>query len=281
MVLGKGQLGSTLEDLMSTKKDTCLLLSRPELDVNDLTKLIDVLEEFKPTQIINTVAFTNVDLAESKVDDVLALNVNFPAKLAALASNRNIRLVLFSTDQVFDGDADHPYNELDVAKPTNIYGKSKFAQDQVIDSHYSDVLVYRTSWMYGNGRGNFVSKILALKEGQEIKVVVDQISNPTEVYAFAKSILFEIENEIGLKGIYHLTGTGACTKFEFAQEILRVFERKNNPLIPVQSDHFVDSAKRPAYSSLDNAKIFTCAKELILPDWQESLMNLVGKGIHD
>ncbi|MCD8189630.1 MAG: NAD(P)-dependent oxidoreductase [Clostridiales bacterium] len=165
--------------------------------------------------------------------------------IAAEAEPVNCKVIQFSTDDVFDLNKSFPYTEFDVAMPNNVYGKSKYAGERMIESLSTRYVIVRSSWVYGIGR-DFVNTVLeAADSGDELRVPINQIACPTSASELAKVIKQFIDQDI--YGVYHAVCKGSCSRYEFAQEVLRLTGKTAN-LVPVDSDH----GMRPKYSVLDN-----------------------------
>jgi dTDP-4-dehydrorhamnose reductase len=203
--------------------------------------------------------------------------------LAEAAASVRAALVHISTDYVFDGAKGSPYVEEDPPHPLSVYGQSKLAGEEAVAQVDGAHIILRTSWMYSLRRDNFVSKVLRwAREQTTLRVVSDQVSNPTWARPFAEAIaqmlamsgrdLFAWLQE--RKGIYHLAGDGYASRFEWAQEILRLDphpdEQVVREVLPALTADFPTPAQRPLFSALDCGR-FTRIFGLRLPPWQEAL----------
>ena len=198
--------------------------------------------------------------------------------MVAAACNRNhVRLIAISTDYVFDGNADRPYSEFD--RPTGgatVYGQSKFAGEELVRIHCPDHVIARISWLYGAGGPSFVHTMLKLADGSrpELKVVADQIGNPTSTLAVARG-LRELLRRPGLVGTYHLTCEGEASWYEFACEI---FSQRNvtQKVVPCRTDEFPRPAPRPANSRLEK-RMLRLAGLPPMPDWRDALREFLAR----
>jgi dTDP-4-dehydrorhamnose reductase len=214
---------------------------------------------------------TAVDKCESEVDLAYKLNAFGTANVAAACHRNNIRLIAISTDYVFDGKLDRPYNEFDKPNGGNtVYGKSKFAGEEAIRSHCPDHVICRISWLYGAGGPSFVHTMLKLADGTrpELKVVSDQIGNPTSTLAVARQ-LRNILNKKELAGTFHLTCEGEASWADFAEEIFRQ-QNVNQKVTPCRTDEFPRLAPRPANSRLEKLML-KIAGLPPMPHWKEAL----------
>jgi len=247
-----GQLGQELVRI--TAPDTEIVgLSRNELDVTNLAKCRNAIRSYKPNAVIHCAAYTNVDQAESEPDEAYRINAYGTRNAVMAAEEIGAKFVYISTDYVFDGRADKPYREYDTPNPQSVYGKSKLAGEQLVQSLSSRFFIVRTSWVFGKYGGNFVKTMIRLaSERDSIKVVNDQTGSPTYTLDLAQFLLELVRTEY--YGIFHASNAGACTWYEFAKAIFeerRIYVR----IEPCMTSEFPRSALRPAYSVLDHGAI--------------------------
>ena len=217
--------------------------------------------------IVNCAAYTQVDKAESDQVAAQFTNAVAPAILASLCE----RFIHFSTDYVFNGYGFRPYNEASETNPSSVYGASKLAGESAVMTSNPSSVIIRTSWVYSDIGNNFVKTMLRLgKERKELRVVSDQIGTPTYAYDLAKLV---VENGIdGWKfksGIYHYSNEGVASWYDFAYEIMKI-AKLSCKIIPIKSEEYPTSAKRPHYSVLDKTKIKNDLG-IEIPHWKESL----------
>lgn len=258
-----GQLGFELnKSLAPLGKLTAF--DRSELDISDLAKLQNKIAELRPDIIINAAAYTAVDKAESDEIACFAANVSAPATMAREAAKIGALLVHYSTDYVFDGTKNTPYTEEDTPNPINYYGFSKLMGEEAIRYSGCAHLIFRTSWVYHTSYGvNFYRTMVRLaKEREELRVVADQRGVPNDAVWLANktaSILTHPLDELKQKsGIYHLSGEGVTTWYEFACSIIGGIgesERKCSRIIPITTAEYPALAKRPLFSALDGSKL--------------------------
>ena len=265
-----------------------IALDYPDVDLADAAGLRRLVREIKPDIILNAAAYTNVDKAESEPERARAINAIGPGILAEEAKKANAVLVHYSTDYVFDGTKNSPYVETDQPNPLNVYGHTKLEGEQAIAASGCANLVLRTSWVYSMRQGGFVTKVLQWSREQEVmRVVDDQISGPTSARTLAEVtalILAKIDEHPrewlqDRSGIYHCTGDGACSRYEWAQKILEIDpgkdEQKVQKLERAKSSEFPVPAERPMISVLNCDKL-EHAFGLRLPAWQEDLRMTMG-----
>jgi dTDP-4-dehydrorhamnose reductase len=259
-----GQLASAIK-FNAPESIEVIALTRAELDICDEPSIAKVLSRFQPDCIINGAAYNLVDTAETDgADDAFQINAIGVAHLARNCKTRDIPLVHFSTDFVFDGQKKSPYIEKDAVKPLNVYGASKLAGENVALSASPANFVIRVSRLFGpielkdnsagqKPAGNFPLAMLKLaKMHPEIRVVNDQIGSPSYTPDLAKTIwrLLETRNS----GLFHLSNSGEVAFDEYARAIFKI-AKIDCKVIGICSAEYNAPAKRPSYSTLSNAKI--------------------------
>jgi len=258
-------------------------LDYPAVDLSDSAGLRELVKNTKPDIIINAAAYTNVDKAEIEPELARAINAIGPGVLAEEAKKINAVFVHYSTDYVFDGTKGSSYIETDVTNPLNVYGKTKLEGEQAIQSAGGAYLILRTSWVYSMRQGGFVTKVLQWAREQEVlRVVDDQISSPTWARMLAEATALILaqgrDDPAGYirekAGLYHLAGSGACSRYEWAQKILELDPNKDKQKVKrlerAKSSEFPTPATRPLVSVLSNDKLEQVFG-LRLPRWQEGL----------
>jgi dTDP-4-dehydrorhamnose reductase len=242
-----GQLG---RDLQETLKGYDLrALDHGGLDVADREAVLRSVQQARPDWIINAAAFNDVDGAETMTKAAFAVNGAGPGHLAEAAAVVGASIVHISTDYVFDGRKGTPYTEDDVPNPLSVYARSKYeGERRVLDSGAS-ACVLRTAWLYGRHGKNFVRAILAAAiKGGPLKVVADQVGSPTATADLAQAIAQLLETPA--RGLFHVANSGACSRFEFAQAIVR----GSVEVQPITTRDAARPASRPANSSLISAR---------------------------
>ncbi|OGN94205.1 MAG: dTDP-4-dehydrorhamnose reductase [Chloroflexi bacterium RBG_13_48_10] len=283
LLLGNtGQLGWELERTLSPLGEL-LAIDYPTIDLANVESIRQVFHHYNPKLIINAAAYTAVDRAETEPDLANAINAIAPATIAEEAQVTGAAFIHFSTDYVFDGLKSAPYLETDAPNPLNAYGRTKLTGEQKVQQIGGAYLILRTSWVYSLRRDSFVNKVLSWARSQSnLKLVTDQISGPT----WAR-MLAEITGHLVLlggvdivdwlsehHGLYHLAGSGYCSRFVWGQEVLRLDPHKDeqvlHELLPALTAEFPSSARRPLFSAL-NCDHFTHTFHLHLPDWKIAL----------
>ncbi|MBU5355455.1 dTDP-4-dehydrorhamnose reductase [Paenibacillus barcinonensis] len=254
-----GQLGYDVVKMFEASGHDVLACDRDQMDITDQQQCIKQVEAFCPDVIIHCAAYTAVDQAESDVDTAFAINAVGTRNITVAAEKVKAKLVYISTDYVFDGTSDTPYQEYEVTNPQSVYGKSKLAGELLVQSLSTRWFIIRTSWVFGRHGQNFVRTMLDLMvKRPELQVVHDQQGSPTYTVDLAQLV-----SELALSeqyGIYHASNSGSCTWFEFAQAIAEeasrhgVIEAAAN-IMPCTTAQFPRPAPRPAYSVMDHLGI--------------------------
>ena len=271
---GTGQLGLALQTELEIRGISFLAKNSTELDVSKPVEVDQFINRFKPKVVINAAAWTDVDGAETNEDIAYSVNTLGAKNLAIAAKKGAAVLVQISTDYVFSGQAFSPWVENAIQDPQCIYGKSKSEGEILVREILpTGSYVVRTAWLYSEYRKNFAMTIarLALKSRDEIRVVNDQIGQPTFAGDLAKQIIDLISADAPF-GIYHATNSGQATWFEFAQEIFNHVGADISRVISVSSDEFPRPAKRPAYSVLSHGA-WTKTSVPIMRDWRLALID--------
>lgn len=244
---GYTELGQVPEELKGAE---LLLADVDTLDITDKSAVEAFMAQHRPDIVINCAAYTNVDGCESNQDTAFMVNAIGSRNLAIGCENTGAKLVHVSTDYVFRGDEPTPRREYDMPWPISAYGKTKYAGEEFVRQYCKKSFIVRTAWLYGYNGKNFVKTMVWLaKEKGGAKVVNDQHGNPTNAADLSHHLLKIAASEE--YGIYHCTGNGECTWYEFAAEIARLAGYEG-VMSPCTSEEFPTPTKRPAYSSLDN-----------------------------
>ena len=244
-------------------------------DITDLEKLRDLFKQVKPYSVINCAAYTAVDAQEKDVELSYKINALGPRNLSIAANESGSRLIHVSTDYVFPGDGDTPYNEFDPTAPKSVYGKTKLAGEQMVRNLAERYSIIRTAWLYGDGK-NFVKTMLRLSESHdEVSVVDDQLGNPTSTAELARAIHFLMETDN--YGLFHGTCEGITSWAEFTEEIFRLAgkaTRVNHVTTEEYTAKNPSSAPRPSYSALDNMML-RLTGGYAFADWHEAIREYI------
>jgi len=270
-----GQLGSELKVVSKNFYGYDFIFT--DIDVLDITnpdQTSDFIKKNRPDWIINCAAYNLVDKAESEPEIARMINGNAVKNITETIQGSECKFIHISSDYVFDGKSNTPYNEYSLPNPLSAYGKSKLEGEKYALAHQGSMII-RTSWLYSSFGNNFVKTILRHgKEKGSLRVVFDQTGTPTYAAEFAETIMFivsgVIRNQIAFNaGIYNYSNEGVCSWYDFAVEIITEAGITCD-LTPVLTRDFKLSAERPVYSVLDKTKI----KEnynISIPHWRTSL----------
>jgi dTDP-4-dehydrorhamnose reductase len=298
---GTGQVGTELATLLPALGEV-IAPSRGQLDLTNPDQIRDVVREIRPSLIVNAAAYTAVDRAETEIDAARAMNAGAPAVLAEEAKKINAALVHYSTDYVFDGTKNSPYEEDDPPNPLNVYGRTKLEGELAIRAAGVPHLIFRTAWVYSTAGRNFLLTILRLAtEREELRIVSDQVGAPTlsrEIARATVSILEKLSHGgvcaasswNNASGTYHMTAGGVTSWYGFARAILNEAARapsgsawlasatNGRPLIarrvvPITTAEYPTPARRPTYSVLSNSRLASTFG-VPLPDWTAQLHEL-------
>lgn len=241
------------------------------LDITDVDAVMELVRREKPDVIINCAAHTNVDLCEKQWDSAYRINAIGPRNLSIAATAVGAKMIHVSTDYVFEGNGTRPYTEFDAPNPISAYGKTKLEGERFVQAFADRYFILRTAWLYGEGK-NFVKTMLRLAETHdEVSVVEDQVGSPTSAVELARMIhyLEKTDNY----GIFHATCEGDTNWADFAETIFKK-AGKVTKVRHVSSEEYAKmnpaSAKRPAYSILDNYTL-RLTGDYRMADWQDAL----------
>ncbi len=253
-----GQLGREL--LMTANPEIqCSGLDRYSLDISDPDSIDKILDEHRPQVLVNAAAYTAVDAAETEAEQAWSISAQAPGYLAQACASRGVRLIHVSTDFVFDGEAQRPYQPGSATAPVSEYGRGKLAGEKAVMAALPGALIVRTSWVYSRFGSNFVKTMLRLmNERDELGVVCDQIGTPTWARGLAQ-VIWAAVSRPELRGVYHWSDGGDCSWYEFAQAIYEEGRAvgiltSDTTVKPIPGSSYPTPAHRPAYSVLDKTK---------------------------
>jgi len=270
----KGQLGKELTELLKNKGIEYLGYDLPDYDISNYKLISELITVQAPDVVINCAAYNDVDLAELYYEDAYRANTAGVENLAIICERNKIKLVHYSTDYVFDGIKDIAgiYVENDKTYPVNNYGKTKLQGEKLALAKCSNVLIFRTSWLYGDGERNFVNNVLKWADGKEhIKVADNEFSIPTSTRLVADITLKAINNN--LTGLYHLVNTGYASRYDWAKLVIEQYEL-DVIIYPAFSKDFLSIAKRPLFTVMNNEKIAS-ALQIEIPHWKTEFIDFV------
>jgi len=244
------------------------------LDITDSAAVQAYMISNKPQSVIHCAAYTAVDKAEDEQDLCFRINAEGTENLAKACRETDAEMIYISTDYVFGGEGDEPYETDAVKAPVSIYGKSKLAGEEAVIKNLEKYYIVRISWFFGHEGSNFVKTMLKLSETRtELSVVDDQVGSPT--YSPDVSALLCEMALSGKYGIYHVTNEGFCSWAQFANEIMRQ-SGSSCEINPIPSELYPTKAVRPKNSRLSKSSLDTAGFSR-LPKWQDALIRYIGK----
>jgi dTDP-4-dehydrorhamnose reductase len=266
LLLGhKGMLGSDLLAQFKYRHEV-IGMDKEEIDITRADECQKAIAETGPQIVVNAAAYTNVDGCETAKDECFAVNAHAVKNIAEACRGKNITMIHFSTDYVFDGTGRRPYVEEDACNPINVYGASKLAGENHLRTITDNYILIRTAWLYGAKGKNFVQAILdKTKTTRQLTVVDDQTGSPTCTRDLAAAVELLIDKNA--RGVFHVTNRGYCTWYEFAKKILKEARIDNVEVVPIKTTELQRAALRPAYSVLGMQKFITTTGKTMQP-WQ-------------
>lgn len=244
----QGQVGQALVAALHNQH-TVISANHADLDISATSAIARIIS-MQPDLVIHPAAFTNVDACAREPDRALRINGLGTKHIALACQQLDVPLVYISTNEVFDGNAQQPYLEFDLTRPINPYGYSKWVGEQAVQQLLRRFYIVRIAWVFGGAR-NFVQTILRLAhERNELAVVDDEIGNPTYAPDVAAAIAVLIQQPA--YGIYHFVNEGYCSRFAFAQEILRQSALDHVALRPIKLAEYVRDSTPPSFGALRN-----------------------------
>jgi dTDP-4-dehydrorhamnose reductase len=266
LIIGSnGLLGSDLVE--DWTEDHLIPGTSRDADIRELEQVRQLVTREHPDWIILAAGYTDVDGSEQHQDLAFAVNRDGARNVSIVARELGAKLCYLSTDYVFDGAANRPYEPEDPIHPLNIYGASKAAGEKAVQEEAGHWLTARTSWLFGVARPSFPEKILRAADSQpQLKVVADQVGSPTYSRDLARVIRELVRADT--RGVLNITNSGSCSWFEFAKETLRRAGH-NTPVYPITSAEAGRPARRPANSVLSPKAL--AAHGITLRSWQEAL----------
>lgn len=275
-----GQVGLSLADTFPSSTDA-VFINRTVCDLSDDQAILQTLNQCQADVVINAAAYTQVDKAESEPELAYQINAGAPMKMATWVRDNGAKLIHISTDFVFDGQGNKPYQTNDQTGPLGIYGKSKWLGEEVVQAFSNQqAMIIRTAWVYSEHGGNFVKTMLRLMaEKDGLSVVNDQRGSPTYARGIAEMLWQVVEQDQLAPGIFHWTDAGEITWYDFAvaiqEEALKLgLLEKQIPLNPIPSSDYPTPAARPGYSVLDCSLLSSQMNRNQIP-WRENLRKML------
>ena len=270
---GEGQLGLSFQLILTRANIPFQAVGRNTLDICNLESCIQIVSELKPDVVVNCAAWTAVDLAEDHEDEAFEINCAGSRNVAIACREANATLVHISTDYVFSGVSDTPYETESPTAPTSAYGRSKLCgEDAVREELPERSYIFRTAWLYSQFRGNFVKTMVrkALTNAP-VRVVSDQLGQPTVTTDLAQHIIHVVQSNAPC-GIFHGTNAGQASWYELTQEIYAFLKADTSLVTPVPTSEYPTRAVRPQYSVLSHTHTTDLGLEE-MPTWKSALIN--------
>ena len=264
----KGQLGYDVVNELTKRGHIAVGTDIEEMDITDKKSVESVMKENMPEAVIHCAAYTAVDAAEDNVELCRKINAEGTQNIADVCKELDIKMIYISTDYVFDGEGERPWEPDDERSPLNVYGQTKYEGELAVQNTLDKFFIVRIAWVFGVNGKNFIKTMLNLgKTRDSLTVVNDQFGSPTYTYDLAKLLVDMVETE--KYGIYHATNEGICTWYEFACEIFKQ-AGMNIKVAPVSASEYPAKAKRPSNSRMSKEKLTDNGFEK-LPTWQDAL----------
>jgi dTDP-4-dehydrorhamnose reductase len=263
---GLGQLGTALQCVLDDHELT--IVDLPDVDISDRQSILEAILDSQPQAVIHCAAYTDVDGCARNPELAYQVNATGTQNVALASKAAGAELIHISTNEVFAGDWPGGYEEWQQPRPINAYGHSKTWAEFYVRTTHQQAYIVRTAWLYAPGGRNFIHAILRrARETGELRVVADEIGNPTYINDLAAAVRDLLYT--GAHGIYHLVNEGACSRWAFAQEILRLAGLGEVRNIPILAREYRRASTPPPYGALHN--INGAAQGIRLRPWQEAL----------
>ena len=266
----KGQLGYDVVNEMEKRGLEAVGVDVEEMDITDKAACEKVITEANVDSVIHCAAYTAVDAAEDNVEICMKVNAEGTRNIAEVCKKLDIKMMYISTDYVFDGQGERPWEPDDERHPLNVYGQSKYEGELAVEELLEKFFTVRIAWVFGVNGKNFIKTMLRIgKERGAASVVCDQIGSPTYTYDLARLLVDMIQTD--KYGRYHATNEGLCSWYEFACEIFRAAGMDEVKVTPVTSAEYPASkAKRPMNSRISKEKLSENGFDR-LPDWKDAV----------
>lgn len=269
-----GQLGHDVVLELKRRGHTPVITDREEMDITDRESVNEFMENVMPEAVIHCAAYTAVDKAEEDVAACRLINADGTRNIAEACARINSKLMYISTDYIFDGEGERPWEPDDkVTVPLNVYGQTKYEGEIAVRENVERFFIVRIAWVFGINGSNFIKTMLRLgRQNGAVKVVNDQIGSPTYTEDLAVLLCDMIETD--KYGCYHATNEGFCSWYDFACEIFKAAGMDNVTVTPVSSEEFPVKAKRPHNSRMSKDKLDANGFKR-LPAWQDAVKRYV------
>lgn len=262
-----GQIGQEINKLLDPLQYEIFCTDKNDLDITSVDSVMSFGEINRPDIIINCAGMTDADECEANKEEAFRVNAIGARNLSIIAGKISAKLVHISTDDIFNGTKEKPFDEFDEPNPSTIYGKSKLAGERYVKEFTRKHFIIRSSWVYGH-KSNFVTKVIeAAKNKQTLHIANDQYGSPTSAQELAQFITYIMNtNEYGT---YHMTCLGVCSREEFAKEILKQLNIETQ-FVDVPTSQADFTSQHPSYTVLDDL-ILRILNDYQVPTWQDAL----------
>jgi len=268
----KGQLGHDVVNELAERGIEAVGVDIREMDITDAAGVDKVIRESAPDAVIHCAAYTAVDAAEENEELCRRVNAEGTRNIARVCKELDIKMIYISTDYVFSGQGERPWEPDDDRAPQSVYGRTKYEGELAVQELLDKYFIVRIAWVFGVNGSNFVKTMLKLAETHDtIRVVNDQFGSPTYTYDLAKLLADMVQTE--KYGVYHATNEGICSWYDFACAIFREAGLNVN-VVPVTTQEYGAKASRPANSRLSKDKLTEMGFQR-LPDWQDALKRYI------
>lgn len=263
-----GQLGFDVIKELKKRNIECLGIDKEELDITDKDAVYDYIIKVNPECVIHCAAYTAVDKAEDEREVCYKVNVEGTENIVKACKKVNAKMIYISTDYVFDGQGNRPFEIDGNINPLSVYGETKYEGELKVKENLDKYFIVRISWVFGLNGNNFVKTMLKLgKERESLNVVCDQIGSPTYTADLAPLLCDMVESE--KYGVYHATNEGTCSWAEFAAEIMKK-ANLNCAINPIPTSEYKTKAMRPLNSRMSKKSLLDAEFQL-LPRWDDAL----------
>lgn len=267
-----GQLGYDVVKVLKERNIECLGIDRAELDITDKKAVNDYILDLKPECVIHCAAYTAVDKAEDDEEACTKVNVDGTENIAIACKQIDAKMIYISTDYVFDGAGDKPFEVDGNIEPHSVYGKTKYEGELKVKEYLEKYYIVRISWVFGVNGNNFIKTMMRLgNEKESLNVVCDQIGSPTYTADLAPILC---DMAVSKKyGTYHATNEGYCSWAEFASEIMKE-AGLSCEINPIPTSEYPAKAERPFNSRMSKKSLVENGFEL-MPDWKDALKRYI------
>lgn len=267
-------IGSGIAPVYSGAQDGSAVVTMPyrQLDITDRNAVFDVLQRERPDAVIHCAAYTAVDAAEENEEICRKVNSQGTQNIADACRELDAKMIYISTDYVFSGKGERPWEPEDEREPQGVYGQTKYEGELAVQNVLDKYFIVRIAWAFGVNGKNFIKTMLNLSRNHDtVRVVNDQFGSPTYTYDLAKLLADMVLTEE--YGVYHATNEGICSWYDFACAIFREAGIEMN-VVPVTTKEYGAKASRPANSRMSKEKLTENGFER-LPDWQDALKRYI------